>query len=76
VRAYLPGTESAGGAVLAGQKLSLNGVHENTVGVPPPAPARPAGEVDLQLRTAGGFAPVPDVASAFVICLTFFQIPP
>jgi hypothetical protein len=34
ILAYLPGTESAGGAVLAGQKLSLKRVHEYTVGVP------------------------------------------
>ena len=77
VLAYLPGTESAGGAVFAGQKLSLKGVHEDTVGLPLRRPLDWAGEVDLQLRTAaGGFAPVPDAASAYIICLTFFKIPP
>jgi hypothetical protein len=30
VLAYLPGTASAGGAVFAGQNLSLKGVHEDT----------------------------------------------
>jgi hypothetical protein len=30
---YLPGTEF-GGAVFAGQKISLKGVHEDTVGLP------------------------------------------
>jgi hypothetical protein len=65
VLAYMPGTESAAGAVFAGQKLSLKGVHEDTFGLPLRRPLDMAGEVDLQLRTAGaGFAPVPDAASA------------
>jgi hypothetical protein len=67
VQAYLPGTESAGGAVFAGQKLSLKGVHKYTVGAPLRRPLDWAGEVDLHLRTADGFAPVPDAASTFVI---------
>jgi hypothetical protein len=72
VLAYMLGAESA---VFAGQKLSLKGVNKDTMGLPLRRPFDWASEVDLQVRTAGGgFAPVSDAASAFVIRLTFYEV--
>jgi hypothetical protein len=72
---YLPETEF-GGVVFAGQKLSLKGVHEDTVGLPIRQPLDWASEVDMPLRAAGGgFVFVLDAASAYDICLVFFQVP-
>jgi hypothetical protein len=59
-----------------GQKLSLKGVNEDTVGIPSRRPLDNVGEIDLQLRTSTQFAELSDGEStAYVICLTFYQIP-
>jgi hypothetical protein len=59
-----------------GQKLSLKGVNEDTVGIPIRRPLDNVGEIDLQLCTATQFAELGNGDStAYIICLTFYQIP-
>jgi hypothetical protein len=59
-----------------GQKLSLKGVNEDTVGIPIRRPLDNVGEIDLQLRTAKLFTELDDgETTAYVICLSFYQIP-
>ena len=58
-----------------GQKLTLKGVNEDTVGIPIRRPLDNVGEIDLQLRDATQFSELTDgETSAYVICLTFYQI--
>jgi hypothetical protein len=50
-------------------------VNEDTVGIPIRRPLDNVGEIDLQLRTAVHFSELADgEATAFVICLTFYQV--
>jgi hypothetical protein len=59
-----------------GQKLSLKGVNEDTVGIPIRRPLDRVGEIEIRLRTSSGFAPLSDIATtAYVVCLTFYRIP-
>jgi hypothetical protein len=59
-----------------GQKLSLKGVNEDTVGIPIRRPLDNVGEIDLQLRTATLFTELDDgETTAYVTSLTFYQIP-
>jgi hypothetical protein len=59
-----------------GQKLTLKGVNADTVGIPIRRPLDNVGEIDLQLRTATHFSELTDSeTTAYVICLTFYQIP-
>jgi hypothetical protein len=76
VLAYLPETEAHDALSYVGQKLSLKGVNEDTVGIPIRRPLDCVGEIDFRLRTSSGFAPLSDIAtSAYNICLAFYQIP-
>jgi hypothetical protein len=58
-----------------GQKLSLKGVNADKVGIPIRRPLDNVGKINLQLRTATLFTELADgETTAYVICLTFYQI--
>jgi hypothetical protein len=76
VLGFLPGSRALDALSYVGQKLTLNGVNEDTVGIPIRRPLDNVGEIDLQLRDATYYSDLSDgETSAYVICLTFYQIP-
>jgi hypothetical protein len=52
VLGFLPGSRAQGALSYVGQKLTLKGENENTVGIPIRRPLDNVGEIDLQLRNA------------------------
>ena len=76
VLGFLPGSRAQDALSYLGQKLTLKGVNEDTVGIPIRRPLDNVGEIDLQLRTATQFTELSNGEStAYIICLTFYQIP-
>jgi hypothetical protein len=76
VLGYLPGSRVQDALSYVGLKLSLKGVNQDTVGIPIRRPLDNVGEIDLKLRTATLFTELDDgETTAYVICLTFYQIP-
>jgi hypothetical protein len=68
VLGYLPGSRVQDALSYVGQKLSLKGVNQDTVGIPIRRPLDNVGEIDLQLRTATLFAELDDgETTAYVI---------
>jgi hypothetical protein len=76
VLGFLPGSSALDALTYVGQNLTLKGVNEDTVGIPIRRPLDNVGEIDLQLRTGTHFSELSDgETTAYVICLTFYQIP-
>jgi hypothetical protein len=77
VLGYLPGSQVQDYALsYVGQKLTLKGVDTDTMGVPIRQPLDNVVEIYLHLRTAVRFSELADnEATAYVLCLTFYQIP-
>jgi hypothetical protein len=75
VLGFLLGSRAQDALSYVGQKLSLKGVNEDTVGIPIRRPLDNVGEIDLQLRNATLFTELDDgETTAYVICLTFYQM--
>jgi hypothetical protein len=76
VLGFLSGSRAQDALSYVGRKLSLKGVNEDTVGILIRRPLDNVGEIDLQLRTATQFTDLGiGESTAYVICLTFYQIP-
>jgi hypothetical protein len=72
---YLPGSRALDALSYVGQKLSLKGMNDDTVGIPIRRPLDNVGEIDLQLRTATLFSELDEgETTAYDIFLTFYQI--